>query len=194
MASMLSLLDTKEPPHMTMKARLGTKPLQALNAEIDAILANPHLDRRYCELSRAAVLLWHDHFEAAHELAQEVEGVDGSLMHGLIHRREPDFSNARYWFRRVGTAHPSFDCVVGKVKIALMGMKSELVARQLIPNDKWHPLGFVDFVEDALRREDPAYNHLMRQIQAAEFYCFLGTLPSRVDSILPKRTFGPPSV
>src|SRR5688572_7397917 len=99
MASILSLLDTKEPPHITMKARPGTKSLEELNAQMDAILANPQLDRRYCELSRAAILLWHDHFDAAHKLAQDVEGVDGSLMHGIIHRREPDFSNARYWFR-----------------------------------------------------------------------------------------------
>jgi hypothetical protein len=193
MASILSLLNTPEPPHITMKARTGTKSLEELKTEIDAILTKPGLDERYCALSRAAVFLWHDHFEAAHELAQDVENADGSLLHAIIHRREPDFSNAKYWFRRVGASHPSFECLVGKVKIALMGMRAELVARQLIPNDKWNPMGFVDFVEDALRREDPAYDHLMRQIQAAEFYCFLSTLPSRVDVILPKRTFGPPS-
>ena len=179
---------------MTMKARAGTKSLEELTAQMDAILANPQLDRRYCALARAAVLLWHDHFDAAHELAQDVEGPDGSLVHGIIHRREPDFSNARYWFRRVGTTHPSFECVTGKVKIAFMGMRADLIARQIIPYDKWSPMGFIEFVEDAARREDAAYDNLMRQIQAAEFYCFLSTLPSRVDPILPKRTFGPPSV
>lgn len=194
MASILSMLDTPEPPHITMRTRPGTKSLAELNAQLDEMLGKPGMDRRYCELSRATVLLWHDHFEPAHKIAQEVEGADGSLLHGIMHRREPDFSNARYWFRRVGTTHPSFDCVVGKVKMALMGLRSDLIARQIIPNDKWHPLGFVDFLEDVLKREDPAYDQLLRQIQAAEFYCFLSTLPSRVDAILPKRAFGPPSV
>jgi hypothetical protein len=193
MASILSLLHTPEPPHMTMKPRPGTKSLEALNSELDAILANPGIDSRYAALSRAAVYLWHDHFEASHELAQNIENADGSLLHAILHRREPDFSNAKYWFRRVGTSHPSFECLVGKVKIALMGMNAELVARQLIPHDKWNPMGFVDFIEDTSRREDAASDHLLRQIQAAEFYCFLSTLPSRVDAILPKRTFGPPS-
>jgi hypothetical protein len=193
MASILSLLDTPEPPHMTMKTRAGTRSLAELNAEMDKILENPQLDRRYCALARGAILLWHDHFEPAHEFAQEIENADGSLLHGIIHRREPDFSNARYWFRRVGTTHPSFDCVAGKVKIGMMGLGADLIARQIMPNDKWHPLVFVDFLEDALRREDAAYYNLLRQIQAAEFYCYLATLPSRVDSILPNRTFGPPS-
>lgn len=193
MASILSLLDTPEPPHMTMKARLGTKPLAELNAQLDTILSAPELDRRYCDLARAAVLLWHDHFEPAHQLAQDVENADGSLLHGILHRREPDFSNARYWFRRVGPNHPSFECVVGKVKVALMGIRSELIARQLIPNDRWQPLGFLEFIEAAQRHNDPAYDILLRRIQAAEFHCFLATLPSRVDPILPRRTFGPPS-
>jgi hypothetical protein len=193
MASILSLLDTPEPPHMTMKARAGTRSLDELNLKLDAILANPELDRRYCQLGRAAVLLWHDHFEPAHKLAQDIEGPDGSLLHGILHRREPDFANARYWFRRVGPAHRSFDCIVGKIKIALMGSKADLIARQIIPADKWNPLGFVDLAEDSLRRADPEYDRLLRQIQAAEFHCYLATLPSRVDSILPRRTFGPPS-
>src|SRR4051812_45518056 len=100
MASLLSLLDTPEPPHMTMQPRVGTRPLVELNAQIDSILETSNMDRETAELARAAVLLWHDHFEAAHELAQDVENADGSLLHAILHRREPDYMNARYWFRR----------------------------------------------------------------------------------------------
>ena len=177
-----------------MKSRPGTRPLEELNSEIDGIIDAGKFDSNYAALGRATVLMWHDHFDAAHKLAQDVENADGSLLHGILHRREPDYSNARYWFRRVGNTHPSFDCVVGKIKIALMGMKADLFAQQIMPNDKWHPLRFVDVVEDAARREDPGYDTLLRQIQAAEIQCYLATLPSRAESILPKRTFGPPSV
>jgi hypothetical protein len=194
MASILSLLDTPEVAHVTMKQRAGTRSLDDLNREMDKILADPALDRRYCALSRGAILLWHDHFEAAHQLAQDEENADGSLLHAIIHRREPDLSNARYWLRRVGNTHPSFGCITGKVKIALMGMGEDLLVKQIMPKDQWNPLAFVDLVEDALRREDAAYDQLLRQMQAAEFYCFLATLPSRVASILPKSAFGPPSV
>jgi hypothetical protein len=194
MASILSLLDTPELAHLTMKPRAGTRSLNDLNREMDKILADAALDRRYCALSRGAILLWHDHFEAAHELAQNEENADGSLLHAMIHRRETDLSNARYWFRRVGNTHPSFGCITGKVKIALMGTGHDSMAKQLMPRDQWNPLAFVDLVEDTLRREDTASDQLLRQMQAAEFYCFLATLPSRAASILPKSAFGPPSV
>lgn len=173
-----------------MKPRPGTRRLAAINAELDSALADRDLDSAYCQLTRAAVLLWHDHFEAAHELAQHVEGPDGSLVHGILHRREPDFSNARYWFRRVGPNHRSFDCIVGKVKALI---QNDLIIGQLLPKDKWQPLGFIDVIEDVSRRVEPAYDWMLRQIQAAEIQCFLTSLPSRVDPILPKRAFGPPS-
>jgi hypothetical protein len=183
MAWILPLLNTPEPPHLTMKARAGTRALDEINGEVDKLLANSNLDSRDSQLTRAGILLWHDHFEAAHEIAQDVEDADGSLLHGIIHRREPDFSNARYWFRRVGSAHRSFECLAGKVKITLKGRDADAIAKQLMLNDKWYPLAFVDLVEDAQRRKDAAFDQLLREIQAAEFYCFLATLPSRVDSI-----------
>ncbi|HEY6226751.1 MAG TPA: hypothetical protein VI282_06490 [Verrucomicrobiae bacterium] len=193
MASILSLLQTSEPAHLTMKTRPGVRSLDDLNRELDELLAAPELDGRYCMLARATILLWHDHFEAAHKIAQDVENPDGSLLHGIIHRREPDFSNARYWFHRVGKTHPSFACVAGKLKIALIGMRADQLAKRLLPDDKWHPLAFVDLLEDAQGRAEPAFDKLLREFQAAEFYCFLATLPSRVDAIWPKRVFAPPS-
>ena len=35
-------------------------------------------------------------------LIQEAKGDLGSYWHGMLHRREGDFDNARYWFRRAG--------------------------------------------------------------------------------------------
>lgn len=44
-------------------------------------------------------------WERAHEVAQDDESAEGSYWHGILHRQEPDASNANYWFRRVGR-HP----------------------------------------------------------------------------------------
>jgi hypothetical protein len=177
MASLLSLLETPEPPHMTMRPRPGTLALDEVNSKIDALLGRSEMDRLERELARAAVLLWHDHFDAAHTIVQDIENADASLLHGILHRREPDYMNARYWFRRVGP-HRSFECVVGKIKVALLTTNVEVVAKQIAPNDKWHPLSFVDFLEDNAKRNDTAYDHFMRQIQSAEIHCFLQTLPT----------------
>lgn len=163
---------------MTMKPRQGVLSISQVETQLAAVCP-VEMPRQSRELARAAAFLWHDHFDAAHEIAQDIENADGSLLHGILHRREPDFMNARYWFRRVGNQHPSFECVAGKIKIALANSNLDLVARQITPNDRWHPLIFVDFLEDCQKRSDPAYDILLRQIQSAEIHCFLQTLPSR---------------
>jgi hypothetical protein len=49
--------------------------------------------------------LWHDargDWDAAHRVAQDIEDADGSWVHGYLHRKEGDESNAGYWYRRAG--------------------------------------------------------------------------------------------
>ena len=55
------------------------------------------------ELIQSAALLWHDHLDESHTLSQDIFSADGSFLHGIMHRREPDYSNAKYWFNRAGT-------------------------------------------------------------------------------------------
>src|SRR3954470_17321708 len=53
-------------------------------------------------LLKAALLLWNDHLDESHTIAQEIENADGSMLHAIMHRREPDYFNSKYWWRRVG--------------------------------------------------------------------------------------------
>lgn len=54
----------------------------------------------------AGLWLKFDFLDAAHEVAQGNEGdADHDIWHAIVHRREPDAWNAKYWWRRVG-AHP----------------------------------------------------------------------------------------
>src|SRR5438874_1821102 len=65
-----------------------------------------------------------DALDAAHRIFQEGEDDLGAYWHGMMHRREGDFDNARYWFRRAG-ALPFFAALHG----AASG-NSALMARQ----------------------------------------------------------------
>ena len=57
------------------------------------------------ELPPLLLALWHDargDWDAAHQVAQDVAGEDGAWVHAYLHRKEPDESNARYWYRQAG--------------------------------------------------------------------------------------------
>ena len=53
-------------------------------------------------LVRAGLFYYHNALEDAHKEAQKGEGDLASYWHGMVHRREGDFENARYWMRRAG--------------------------------------------------------------------------------------------
>ena len=49
--------------------------------------------------------LWWDakgDWDKAHECAQADHGAMGAAVHAYLHRKEPDLSNARYWYNRAG--------------------------------------------------------------------------------------------
>ena len=62
----------------------------------------PSADREAVALVRAALLYAHDAIDEAHRIAQDGATGAASYLHGMIHRREGDFDNARHWFRRAG--------------------------------------------------------------------------------------------
>lgn len=56
-------------------------------------------------LSAVLTALWHDargDWDAAHRVAQDIDGADGAWIHAYLHRKEGDEANAGYWYRRAG--------------------------------------------------------------------------------------------
>jgi hypothetical protein len=69
----------------------------ALTAEIEAADAS--------DLVKVGLHLLNDDLAASHTLAQVHEGEPlADYWHAIIHRREGDYGNSRYWFGRVGCA------------------------------------------------------------------------------------------
>ena len=121
------------------------------------------------EMGRACVSgLWlkHDFLDRSHDISQSIVSVTGSFWHGIMHRREGDFGNAKYWFRKVGD-HPIFP------KIAAAAHTID--PNQFVDSRRWDPYGFVDRCADAADQEVP--DALLNEIANAEWgllfaYCF----------------------
>ena len=62
----------------------------------------PIADGKMFALVRGALFCAVDALDDAHRIFQDDPGDLASYWHGVMHRREGDFDNARYWFRRAG--------------------------------------------------------------------------------------------
>jgi hypothetical protein len=107
-----------------------------LGVELFAESAHPHG-------ALAGLWLYLDCFEPAHTVAQEDSSREGSLWHGIAHRREPDYGNSGYWYDRAG-AHPSYPAILNEA--GRLGFET---------GSTWKPKEFVRFCEavDAKRVE-----------------------------------------
>ena len=162
-----ALIATAELPLLGPQRRPGTASEADLNRKLDEFFAAQKISGRAQPLLRSVALLWHDHLDASHAVSQGIETRDGSWLHCIMHRREPDYGNAKYWFRRVGQ-HDAFPVLAQRVASLLQQDGRELTGR-LIQNGQWMPFAFIDECERAEQDRDVALSSTLRQIQAAEF-------------------------
>jgi hypothetical protein len=92
-----------------LAALIPTTPLsydlsRKLREASDADIAGPTAikDAAMFAMVRGGLLYAADELDAAHRIFQDEPSSLGSYWHGMMHRREGDFDNARYWFRRAG--------------------------------------------------------------------------------------------
>ena len=128
------------------------------------------LDMARCCL--AGVWLLHDYLNESHGISQEIETSSGSFWHGVMHRREGDFSNAKYWFRHVGR-HDLLDELGPRLRSLADGAQAMQID-SLTPGGAFDPYRLVDACQAAVRSGDDDF---CRQVQQLEWellfdYCF----------------------
>ena len=180
------LLATPEPPALGPEPRAGVMTEAALNAKLGALFRETKLSATQQELIRSLLLLWHDHLDASHSISQGIENADGSFVHAIMHRREPDYWNAKYWWRRVG-AHPAFGkisrCVgellagsrrreeadsggIKPIRLVTSAATTKELVTELLPGGKWDACAFVDACEAAPKGSEREVS--LREIQRIE--------------------------
>ena len=129
---------------------------EAADAEIvgDRELKDPSL----LPLVRALLLYRFDAIDEAHRIVQSDTSGPGAYLHGMIHRREGDLDNARYWFRRTGR----------------LGFFADLhraacsVSPEMAKQEDWDPYLFVGLAEQAKFGDTDLLPHCVA-LQKVEF-------------------------
>lgn len=116
---------------------------------------------------RAALWLWHDYLDESHAISQSLESPTGAFWHGILHRREGDFPNAKYWFRKCEN-HP--------VLPTLAVFADDLI--KPLPIDKklfrltargWDAAAFVDLCEAVHNQPDAPQHGIAVALQRVEW-------------------------
>jgi hypothetical protein len=134
------------------KPNLAAKPLLE---ELARELPRKAPDRDFAQASLAGLWLLHNFFDESHVISQDLETVEGSYWHGILHRREPDYSNAKYWFRHVPD-HPIFaDLREQMLAISVSDIPkagAEFHAK-VATRETWDAFAFVDLCELAAQQQ-----------------------------------------
>jgi len=107
----------------------------------------PVKDRSMAACCLAGLWLWHDCLDESHEVSQSIETSYGSHWHAIMHRREGDFGNAKYWYRRVGA--PTFFATLGQWTDQLLASQSpsDRFRRPITADGAFDPFRFVDWCQ-----------------------------------------------
>ncbi|MHC4996678.1 MAG: hypothetical protein ACYTGQ_16665 [Planctomycetota bacterium] len=147
---------------------VAAKPaLRALTIE-HAFAGRNVVDRDMAAACISGMWLYHDYHDKSHTFSQDIHTPTGSFWHGIMHRREPDYWNSKYWFRKVGE-HPVLPGLASAAEEeAQVEGLSETIAH-LTSGGRWDTAGFVDLCEEAYH-EGSGLESLCQAIQWREWW------------------------
>lgn len=140
---------------------------------------------------KAGLFLINDFFDDSHQASQSIEGQGrwrtGDYWHAILHRREPDYGNAKYWFRHVG-AHPVMRELADIAQRRILMAEASLASRlqpwktRLASGNGWDPFGFVDLC--AAADNDPALKAWCEALQYDEMLLLLQSTAEEARELL----------
>lgn len=121
------------------------EPLRSLTA--DSLSTRPVQDREMAEACLSGLWLLYNYLDQSHTISQNLPSSSGSYWHGIMHRREPDYPNAKYWFRRTGH-HPAMAALATEATALAAGTQLDRYTQFLSAPD-WDAMAMVDACQAA---------------------------------------------
>ena len=147
------LAPTREHPRL--------KRIEPLIQNLEALLPASY-DRSSPDFTalRAGLYQWYDALEVSHGYSQDAQhqgkNQAADYWHAIMHRREPDDSNSKYWFRHVGHS-PVF---------AKLLRYAQSISDDFASRESWDPFAFVDYCSSCTRGSNE--EQVAQRIQAVE--------------------------
>lgn len=162
-------------------------PQKAWSTELTEALASKSVDElfqgesvkntTFGDAIKSGLLLWNDALDESHNISQGLANQTGSYWHGIMHRREPDYSNAKYWFGRVGT-HPIFPQIRERA-LAIFNETPDpsdtlaRIAQAIETQAQWDAYQFIDWCQAAESESAGDVTRFLQQVQAEEIKLLL---------------------
>lgn len=133
------------------------------------------VDRHAAQACLSGLWLYHDFLDQSHRISQNLDTAEGCFWHAIMHRREGDYGNSKYWFRRVGP-HAIYEPLQSFAAELCADADVDESAFFLVEQPRWDPYSFVDLCETECRQPSPL-EQICMQIQQGEWellfeYCF----------------------
>jgi hypothetical protein len=113
--------------------------------------------------------LWlrHDWLDESHRISQGIESETGAFWHAIMHRREGDFSNSKYWYRHTD-GHVLFGAIAARASEVINPFPADKSVFRLIASG-WNSAAFVDLVELVHDQPNDPRHRLAVMIQEIEW-------------------------
>ena len=162
-------------------------PQKAWNSELTNALESVSLDElfegkslkntMFAEAIKSGLLLWNDALDESHNISQELGNQTGSYWHGIMHRREPDYSNSKYWFGRVGR-HPIFPALRERALELFEEIPNPSdaltdIGQTLAAQAEWDAYQFIHWCQAAEGDADSDVTRFLQQVQVEEIKLLL---------------------
>jgi hypothetical protein len=133
----------------------------------EQLLRTPAANPENASAMLSGLWLWHDGLNESHTISQGLHSATGSFWHAIMHRREGDFSNSKYWYARC-QGHPAIAVLANQAGPIINSLPADNALLRIVASG-WNPAAFVDFVQSVYQSPNSPSHRLAVELQRLEW-------------------------